>query len=298
MRYSPPSSAVRRFAILAIILLLCPHARVSAAPLEFQLKLGLGLSELDLGELGDLVSAGEQRAASWVVNGTRTAGDPLPGMGRALDAHGELIARLSSRLSLGLEVGINGATRDGQVGWIESQAGSVRHGVEIRHTVVPVRLNLRYTLGRSRGLRAYLAAGAGIYPGRIYLWQNTLARDDGEERMVYFSGRGDGTALGVHLGAGLRLPISRRFDLFVEMAGQSVRIGALRGEATMMDTAVELNTMTEGTFWLVTRENESGRFQEVVAAAERPAGPDYLDAVELGMDLSGLTLRAGLIIRL
>jgi len=298
MRHSPLSRAVRLFSILAIILLLCPHARITAAPVEFQLKLGLGLSELDLGILEDLIPAGEQRAASWALGGTRVEGDPLPGLGRANEAFGELIARLSSRLSLGLEVGINGATREGHAGWIESPAGAVRYGVEIRHTVVPVRLNLSYTLGRPRGLRAYLSGGIGVYPGRIYLWQNTMARDDVGERMVYFSGRGDGTALGVHLGAGLKLPISRRFEVFAEILGQSARIGALQGEATMVDSADELNAMIEGTYWVVTRENESGRFKEVVVADGRPTGPDYLDAVELGMDLRGWTVRAGIVIRL
>ena len=296
MRCLLPVKKSRNLFVLLIVLGLSFPA-VAASP-AFRLKLGLGAGAFDLGDVSLAVRGGQQYALNWAAAGEAVPGDGIQEPGPMNNAGVELMAVLSPRLALGLEVALNGATRDGQVGWIGSVNGSVRHLAEMRYTVVPVRLNIHYFLGRPGGLRAYGLAGIGLYAGRLNLRQETLSRSTGADRLEYFSGRGQGTALGLHAGAGLQVPVTRRFAVFVEVLGRAARVGSLTGDVGLADTGTGDTDLIEGTFWLSKTGDEAGEYHRVLVSSAQPADPEFRDVRKFRLDLSGWAVRAGIVINL
>jgi len=262
------------------------------------LRLSLGGGRLNLDEISEVVREGEYNTAAWAPGGTMVPGSGIPEPGPCYDAGAELLVFFSPRWALGLEVGMSGNTRKGQVAWIGTENTSVRHAAEVRHTVVPIRLNARYFLGGSRGLQAYVLAGAGLYPGRLNLIQKNMMRSAAEEHQMFFIAQGRGTAMGLHAGVGASFRLTRRLRFFVDAIGQMVRIGSLKGSGIIQDLTTGLGDSNRGEFWVVTSENGSRVGKSVVVAMNQPAGPAILEAKKLSMDLSGWTLRAGIMIRL
>ncbi|HDP94728.1 MAG TPA: hypothetical protein ENN40_05125 [Candidatus Aminicenantes bacterium] len=269
----------------------------AATPGRFMLKLSLGGGRLNLDDISAVVREGESSAATRVPGGTMVPGSGIPEPGPCYDAGAELLVFLSPRWALGLEVALNGNTKMGQVGWMGSENTAARHASEVRHTVVPIRLSARYFLGR-RGFRAYALAGAGLYPGRLNLIQKDQVRSITEESLMLFVAQGRGTAVGLHAGVGAAFPLTRRLRVFVEAVGQSVRIASLNGGGIIQDLKTGLDDWNQGEFWVVTFERGGRVGKKVVVASEQPDDPTILQAKKLEMDLSGWTLRAGIIIGL
>lgn len=273
-------------------------AGAQASSLRLQLKLGLGGGRLNLDEISQVIRDGEAQAANWAVGGTMVEGSGIPEPGPVYDAHAELLAFFSSRWALGVEVGMSGNTKQGQVGWAGAAPLSVRHAVEARYTVVPIRLSARYFLGRSGRVRAYAQAGAGLYPGRIYLQQRTLERSLIPDRFTLFSAQARGTCLGLHGGGGLTIPLTRRLGLFVDVIGQFARIASMKGEGVVKDADMTDGSLIEGFFWTVTAAGGEWAGKKLLIAAEPPADAAGIEAEKLHMNLSGWSMRAGIIIRL
>jgi len=262
------------------------------------LKLSLGGGRLNLGEISEAVREAEATAAARAPGGIMVPGSGIPEPGPCYDAGAELLVLFSSRWALGLEVAMSGNTKKGQVGWIDTENASVRHAAEVRYTVVPIRLNLRYFPGRSRKLQAYVLAGVGLYPGRLNLTQKNLTLSTTEERQVFFIAQGRGTALGLHAGVGASLRLTRRLRFFVDVIGQTARIGSLKGNGIIHDLTTGLGDSGRGEFWFVVSESGGRIGKSVVIASKQPTDATILEAKKLEMDLSGWTLRAGIMIRL
>jgi len=194
---------------------------------------------------------------------------------------------------------------------------------------MPVSVLAFYAVPIGRGLRAYLGAGPGLYFGNLTFreefeerLETTEVRTSGDTRTTYvnhYSATGlerqnmRSTTFGllvlagleVRLGSGLRLVFEAgaRRAVWSDWGGTrflSTKWSHAWGENGRLTAGGNDESVTDGRLWAVEAPNpETGRsYDRLVVSPERPSSTAWQNVRPASIDVTGLSLRVGLTVRL
>ncbi len=202
---------------------------------------------------------------------------------KGLELEGELLYRLTPRLSLGLGSGFLDATGRGALNYFVGGGASVRLEVKPIITIVPLRLGLTFALPIHRLFNVYAEAGPALYWAKlshqmmISLWNYGQAAT--------------GRALGIHGGCGLELVLTSRGCWFVEIQGRYARFNGFSGRKTSViynQFATPETRHTDGDLYFFKHE----RYSRIDILKNPP--PESSGGRRLVYDLKSLGLQTGI----
>jgi hypothetical protein len=203
----------------------------------------------------------------------------------------EALFPIARRLSLGLGVGYIQTGKD-SVREIASAADKLspyeffREELNLSVQAIPLTLNIHLVVHSNNSLTLTAMGGLGLYLGSVdWAYQRT---DKMSLTQYNESWTGTSSGLGFQGGLELSLPINRHLGLFIEGIGRYVRISGFRGDYRAGST-----TEQDAYLWYT----EWGQFPLFVIAADEPTGGAYGNVRKAVADLSGFSVRAGLIVR-
>ncbi len=290
-------------AALPIFLLMAFLAQpLCAEPLRFELRVVGGLGRIDGGDLHTrLANLGSYWKALAELPGSPYEYSGKTGYPFRSAAEGtiEIGLRLNDRLSIALGAGYLHATRrsgedvaihlsraDLEKEWIYTVGSTVR--------AIPVTLTGRYDIPISDRQRLSLQAGAGYYPCRWTMpYDSRVSSNVGGVVINHVDYTATATGIGLHGGLGWEIDLSSRLALVVEALG---RIAAIDGFSGSWKSDISgTGTMY---FWEWYDSDTEAWYPTMDMYAETPSPGNKRNLRSARVDLSGVTVRIGVMIRL
>ena len=271
---------------LAAILVLT-NALASGA-VSFKLK--GGLAYLPMAEYNDGLRGGYDFLA-------KTLGSPngeFNSIQWGTEFGGEIILSLRGGFSLGLGAGYLRMTRESTFGY-EWMTFTAQETLAPRITVVPVILNLHWTVPLGRSLRLDLYAGAGYYLADLHQEFRTSTNFfEFSESQIFQARKG---AFGGQGGIALEFVLGSHAAFFVQAEGRYVALSDVQGD-----------TMEQGSWFLGDWSGDQGKaylwaysladagttYPQLAVSFSAPAGTGVTNVRKAQIDLSGISLTAGI----
>jgi hypothetical protein len=249
-------------------------------PLELSVSAGLGL--LSPRDLND----GTRGYADWFG---ASIGIPAPGepdiLRLGLLASVELAYRISPRLAIGIAADHLRAAGGSEMVFTD---GLLTETLSTRPSVrgVPVKLTVRFYPGA--GL--YFRGALGVYSVKA----GYLYRSEGVDSWRQLKGSASASGFGGEAAFGGEWAVAASTVLFAEAGFRMADFGGLAGEGVTTDSAGDRLTES-GRLYYVRRTGADDRAHPMVfVSASQPSGPDVVSVRLAGVNISGLSLQAGL----
>jgi hypothetical protein len=249
-------------------------------PLELSVSAGLGL--LSPRDLND----GTRGFADWFG---ASIGIPAPGdadiLHLGLLASVELAYRISPRLAFGIAADhLRAASGSEMVFTDELLTETLSTKPSVRG--VPVKLTVRFYPGA--GL--YFRGALGVYSVKA----GYLYRREGADSWEQWRGSASASGFGGEAAFGGEWAVAPSTVLFAEAGFRMADFGGLAGEGVYTNSAGDRLTES-GRLYYVRRTGADDRvYPVVIVSASEPAGPDVVSVRLAGVNISGLSLQAGL----
>jgi hypothetical protein len=283
---------MRKVALLTVAFLQFPFL-LDGAPSEgkpaFQLRLFGGAGYHLLGDFSDCLTGWDNMVDahpySYIEDGEFSP------FHWGWEAGCEALLPIAGRLSLGLGVGYIQTGKD-SVREIASAIDKLspyeffREELNPSVQAIPITLNIHLVVDSNSRLTLTVMGGLGLYLGSVD-WEYRRTNKTSLERYDE-TWTGTSSGLGCQGGLELNFPINRRLELFIEGIGRYVRMTGFRGDYFAGSTVVR-----DAYLWYT----EWGQFPLFVIAADVPTGGIYDNVRKAVADLSGFSVRAGLIVR-
>lgn len=181
----------------------------------------------------------------------------------------------------------------------ETYVGSI----DPKFSVLSLYGNFYFFLPSTPPLNVYLYAGPDLHFGKItttfeeyYNWvAGTYSWKDTQETEA------TATGIGFHAGVGLEYDIASNVAFFIEGKAKYCKIKGWEGEYTFTGTETGFSPYIEsgeGTLYFYEVENLPGKWYSTVEMQEtRPSGVGIRDVEEFSVNLTGFSLRAGIVIK-
>jgi hypothetical protein len=209
--------------------------------------------------------------------------------GPALDVSGDIIFNIKPQIGIGLGTsyihasGKNFFLVSGKELYLEQQVGSIP-----KINVISIRLGGFFTLPIQGLFSIRLNGGPSLYLAKYSYAMETDIRD-----ITDIFHKATAQTLGFHGGLGLAIDLTKRSVFFIEGQGRYAKISNFEGEGRLREhvDSSEVNSTEKGTLYYV----EDGKYSYLTIRKEEPSG--FMTVRKATFDLSGISLRAGLIIK-
>jgi len=248
-----------------------------------------GSGDIDRGTSGFFDSAANSLSAAGYLLDKRK--NPFH---TGIEASGDIIYSISSRIGIGLGVDYIYATVNnllivmGKELPTEEQISS-----SPKINAVPIRLGLFFKFPLHRLFSISLCGGPSLYLTEYSYALNTLWED-----MTSISQEAKAKSFGFHGGIGVEVNLNRRAVFFIEGLGRYAKISNFEGEEKTIEFVFEEKYVGN---YIATKEKgklyymEDGQYPYLAICKEEPSG--FKNMRKATFDLSGVSLRAGLIIK-
>lgn len=301
---------MKRMLILRAALLLFFFSSVGmgqASGLEkkVSLKFSMGYGKVAPGDLNTFGESFDDRfddlTAGWL--GTKR-GEFKPVEEWGVEYGAEFLLNLTPNWALSFGFGYTQRS-EGSLFNIEDEAiGSYGAYVNSKLVVYPYSLNLHLFLPITSSLKVFVNSGAVLYYGRINL---NFWTDYDEPGVLTYTEEGEVTAksrsFGFHGGLGFEFSVNSFLFLFVEGKGRSGKLKSWKGwlSYTLYGGMIGFEKRTSsGTAWHCEQYDPGlGEWYTMIKVSEDyPVRPDIRNARDLEVDLTGLSISAGIRIKL
>jgi hypothetical protein len=278
--------SMKKLQTLAIILILA-NAFASGA---VSLKLKGGLAFLPMAEYNDGLKGGYDYLA-------KTLGSPsgdFRSMQLGADFGGEILLSLGGGLSLGLGAGYLRMTRESTFGY-EWTVFAAQETLTPQVTVIPLVLNLHRVVPLGDSLRLDLYAGAGYYLADLHQEFRTSTNFFEFSESQTFQARGG--AFGGQGGIALEFLLGNHAAFFVQAEGRYAALGDVHGDTTEQGSWF-LGDWTGGQgkayLWAYSLTDAGTTYPQIAVSLFPPAGTGITNVRKARIDLSGVSLAAGI----
>jgi hypothetical protein len=251
-----------------------------------------GSGDIDRGTMGIFDSTADVLSSAGYTLDKRS--DPFHA---GVDVSGDLIYFIKPRIGIGLGVGYIHATVKnllivtGKELPTEEQISS-----SPKINAVPIRLGLFFKFPIRRLFSLSLSGGPSLY-----LIEYSYALDTEWEDMTSVFHQATAKSLGFHGEIGLGVNLNRRVVFFIEGQGRYAKISNFEGEEKTKELVFYKEEKYVGYDYVITEEKgklyymEDGQYPYLAIREEEPSG--FKNMRKATLDLSGISLRAGLIIK-
>jgi len=204
---------------------------------------------------------------------------------------GDLILFLTPNIGVGVGAGYLQASSASNIK-LTSLGGTIVITSDPKASAVPLRVGLYLSLPMGSSAAFVLHGGAGYY---LSTFESLLRIEEGADWMQWeFNAQGKG--IGFHGGAGFELSFGPNVGLLLEAAGCYAKISGFEGDAEISMPGFS-STESGKLYYYKTTLIPLGTFPLVFISDTPPSGPGISDVREAEIDFSGISARAGLIIR-
>lgn len=214
-----------------------------------------------------------------------------------LNFEGEFILNLTDNLGIGLGSGYIQWKKRSTASLIVDTLGTVNNNGEPNITAIPIKISVYYFYPVASKMNVFLNGGVGYYFGKITLsleediistsivdvWQVFKVKDNG---------------IGFHGGIGFEYNIVQNIAFFVEGAGRYAKLKDWKGEVTYKDWLDQLTEKRSGTFWYYEFERYGKYYPNVDIKEDKPTDPHFKNLRKFECNLSGISLKVGIRIKL
>jgi hypothetical protein len=282
---------MKKTAILAVTILLLAAA---SAPASVSFKLKGGVTYV----LASEYNAGLRGAYDLMAETLGGAMGEYRPLHIGPEFGGEFIVPIGGGFSLGLGAGWLRATRESLIGY-DWLTFSARQTLLPRVSAVPIVLNLHREWMLGDALHLDVFAGAGFTLASFSQEFRTTTNFFSYAETQTFSGRK--SAFGGQGGVSLELDLGRRVALFVQAEGRLASLTNLQGDAAEQgDWFLGSWTGGKGTafLWTYTLTDSGQAYPQLAVSLDAPSGAGISNVAKARIDLSGVSLSAGIKIRL
>lgn len=253
----------------------------------------LGGGDLNRGTEG--LADALKRLVTEVVLPTATTTDTYLPVHWGIDAGGDLILEFTPSFGIALGAGYVRSSRSCPFAYTHTAPlSSLSTNSDARADAVRFSLQFNYVLPTTSGIFVVFHAGPELYLAGIrsrgYLEVNGLT-------LVDFDTEADGQGLGFQAGLGLEYGLSDHLGLFMDALGRYANFAGFEGKTNLL-FGLPFSPV-QGTLYYYDRVDPiSGSETLIRCSPTAPSGPEYHNVREAKIDLSGFSLRLGLVIRL
>jgi hypothetical protein len=204
------------------------------------------------------------------------------------DYGAEILIGIGSHFRIGLGAGRLSASKSSSLDLVQ-ETGTDHETWNPKITAVPLSLNAYYVLPAGR-INLMFHLGAAYYKARYTDTQH-----------VFFAANYDdtydltGNGIGFQGGLGFDIPLTRWLGLLVEVDARYAPIGGFKGDYVRRTTSS--TTAVNGKLWLC-ETADFPHFPFLLVAETQPSASSIGSVTEAKADFSGVSLRAGFLIRL
>jgi len=277
-------------------------AGMSASP-GISLKLDGGLSKLRIGDTNTNIT---ELARNWEnVSGQR--GFHVPGklgtMGRGMEGEAEIMLKFRPFLAVGLGFGRILDEKNGNRMEM-ALPPPIRHQIQAQDNEIssmPVFINLYYLRPIFPGGTIFARLGAGYY---VTKWHEKGRYDEetSEKAPWWREWEIDAKANGPGFtgGIGLEYSLIRRISVAVEVFGRACKISGFKGDGAVRRSYSEPSSYPDGTLYYYEWKDDltSDWYGDVNLRTDTPGSATEINVRKAEVDLSGVGVKLGLIIRL
>ncbi len=265
----------------------------------FSLKFTGGYGTMATGDYNTMGKSQEQYFDDYsaLLGVTRTGEFKKLNMG--LEFEGELIMDLGGTFGIGFGVGYIRRSNESELDLSLTGVGSLSYSNAPIITVTPVNLSLYFFPPIAPSMNIYLYGGLGYYIGKV---TSTLRADT---QLVGFPSYWAETetevkdkGLGFHAGAGLEFNIAPKIAIFIEGKGRYCKLKSWEGDETTVDSDGWTESSSGTTWYYEAQDYDTGNWYSMIALQEdKPSGFGIRDIREFKVNLTGISLRAGIRIK-
>jgi hypothetical protein len=243
---------------------------------------------------GDL-SRGLNGYNSFIQNQyTVTGGFNVPGLSPQFG--GEILYRFNDHLSAGLGFGYFAHKKESRAAYVFSKTVEVTETVSPEYAVVPLTLNVHYSIPWMGPYRLDFFLGGGLYRTRLkYAYSQTASVSGFSGTDTYtFDAKKNG--YGVEAGAAFEWVVSPRFSVRFNLTGRLVSLTDITGGWTEKgegDFWVMEESGSAARIWYATVTTGDSTYDVLVFQEDMPDGTYYQNVRSARLSLSGITLTLG-----
>jgi len=254
-----------------------------------RIKLSGGLNYFFAGDIDKGIRGLYDSMADFLSSAGYTLDKRTESFHTGLDISGDIIFYVKPRLGIGLGAGFIRATETNLLivsgkDIIEEQ----KIGSTPTISVVPIRLGLFFTLPIHRLFSISFNGGTALYLAK-YSYSLATVWDD----MNIIGQNANAKGLGFHGGIGLEVKLNQRASFIIEGQGRYAKISNFKGEEIEREKVAPNNVYSVENGMLYYLEDE--KYPYLAIRKEEPSG--FKTIRKATFDLSGFSLRAGLIIK-
>ena len=214
-----------------------------------------------------------------------------------LNFEGEFILNLTDNLGIGLGSGYIQWKKRSTTSLIIETVGTINNNAEPNITTIPIKISVYYFYPGASKMNIFLKGGIGYYFGKITLsLEEDIVSTSIVEAWQVFKVKDNG--IGFHGGIGFEYNIVQNIAFFVEGAGRYAKLKDWKGEVTYKDWLDQLTEKRSGTFWYYEFERYGKYYPNVDIKEDKPTDPHFKNLRKFECNLSGLSLKVGIRIKL
>jgi len=271
---------------------------IGQAQLRLSFKATGGYGTISLGDINAVIKSKDNMLKDLASIYGYTKEGALEKINWGLNFEGEFILNLTDNLGIGLGSGYIQWKKSSTASLIVETEGTINYNVEPTITAIPIKISVYYFYPVASRMNIFLKGGIGYYFGKITLsskeemiatlyrvkvWQDFKVRDNG---------------IGFHGGLGFEYNIVQNIAFFVEGEGRYAKLKDWKGDVTYIDLWDQLTKKRSGTFWYYEFERYGKYYSDVDIREDKPTDPHFKNLRKFECNLSGLSLKVGIRIKL
>ncbi len=271
---------------LAIVL---PNAAYGSN-ISFSLKLYGGLNYLSGGDLNTgLQGLNDYDGRNfWFFGLTKTGGDYNP-VHLGANFGGDLIIQITPAIGIGIGAGYLQGSRESMITYGPVSAGD---NTTAKVSAVPLRLGVYCTLPAGKIININFNAGLSYYLARM----SFDIRSYGGTSWTQYSAQADGGGLGFQGGMAIEFKVAPALSLFLEGQGRYASLGGFDGTLDVTNNFGGHLSQSGKLYFYELTTLYLGTYPGILVLNTQPSGSAFSDVREAGIDFSGFSAVAGIII--
>lgn len=281
---------MKRPVFAAVMLAAAVSALPAATPrLSFHLSGGVNYAA------GGDLSRGVNGYNGFIQNQyTVTGGFAVPGLSPQFG--GELLFRFNDRFSAGLGIGYFAHKKESRAAYVFSKTIEVSETVRPECIVIPLTLNVHYSIPWMGPYRLDFFLGGGLYRTRLKYAYSQTAAVSGFTGTDAFTFEADKNGFGLEGGVAFEWVVGPRFSVRINLAGRLASVKDFKGKWAENGTGdfwASEESGTAGRIWYATLASGETSYEVLVFQEGIPDGAYYQNVRPARLGLSGITLSLG-----
>ncbi len=284
----------RKLAVLSMLLFAIFTLTSISHAQKFKVKLSGGYGTMATGDYNTFGAGLDDLLTTLEALGATTQGS-FNKIGPGFEYEAEFIVSLPAGFGVGIGVGYIQRSETTELSASIPLVGSASASIDPKIKAMPINISGYYFTPGVAPLKFFVYGGFGYYYGTLTtdIREDSTPPDFWSEQEAKLKDQ----SFGLHGGVGLELKVDRRIAVFFEGRARYCKLTSWNGDGTYEDST-GFTDSDVGVLWYfeeLDQDYGSGEwFPGITISTGRPTGPTVRNVREFEVNLSGISLRAGI----